>query len=158
MNRSSLSVIRIAAAAVLLNFASFIAHAQSTGSIQGTLRDTSGASISHARIEITSKETGLLRTTESDSTGVYAAASLPPGVYTVTVHAAGMTDVRQENVVLSVGHDVPLNFSLTIAEANTTVVINAGESTALDTTAAAQSQTLTPTVVQEVPLNGRPLH
>ncbi|MGI4757755.1 MAG: carboxypeptidase regulatory-like domain-containing protein, partial [Janthinobacterium lividum] len=155
MNRFRLSPARITVSVAMLTTSMYVAEAQSTGTLRGTLRDASGAVVSHACIEILSVETGLLRTAESDGTGEYAAASLPPGTYTVTVHANGMADVRQERVIVSVGRDVSLNFSLKVAETTTTVVVNGGESTALDVTSAAQSQTLTPTVVQEVPLNGR---
>src|ERR1035441_9254094 len=45
-----------------------VAVAQSTGSIQGVVRDSSGASIEHAQINITDAETGLVRRSDSDPT------------------------------------------------------------------------------------------
>ena len=129
--------------------------AQSTGSIQGSVHDASGASIAHAQIKVTSTETGLSRQSESDAAGTYVVPSLPPGHYLVTVDAASMTEARAENVVVSVDRDVPLNFLMKVASANTAVEVNAAEQTALDLTSPTQSQTLNPQVVQEVPLNGR---
>src|ERR1039457_1598155 len=132
-----------------------VALAQSTGSIQGVVRDSSGASIAHAQINITGLETGLVRRTDSDSTGTYVVPSLPPGHYAVTVEVQGMREAREQNVLVSVDRDVPLNFSMKLATANSSVDVTAGQETSLDLTSSAQSQTLTQRVVQEVPLNGR---
>ena len=138
----------------LVSFGS-VAIAQSTGSIQGAIHDPSGASIAHAQIGITGVETGLVRRSESDVAGTYVVPSLPPGHYTVTVDAQGMMEVREQNVLISVDRDVPLNFSMKLATTNSSVDVHAGEQTSLDLTASSQSQTLSPKVVQEAPLNGR---
>src|ERR1019366_4543966 len=138
----------------LLGFSS-AAFAQSTGSIQGLIRDSSGASIAHAQLNITSEETGLVRRSESDTAGTFVVPSLPPGHYTVTVDAPGMRVAREENVVVSVDRDVPLNFSMKLATAESSVDVTEGQEASLDLTSSAQSQNLSPRVVQEVPLNGR---
>src|ERR1017187_2770920 len=132
-----------------------VAVAQSTGSIQGVVRDISGASIAHAQINITGTETGLVRRSDSGSTGTYVVPSLPPGHYTVTVAVKGMREAREQNVLVSVDRDVPLNFSMKLATANSSVDVTAGLETSLDLTSSAQSQTLSQRLVQEVPLNGR---
>jgi hypothetical protein len=138
----------------LVSFGS-VAIAQSTGSIQGAIHDPSGASIAHAQIGITGVETGLVRRSESDVAGTYVVPSLPPGHYTVTVDAQGMMEAREQNVLISVDRDVPLNFSMKLATTNSSVDVHAGEQTSLDLTSSSQSQTLSPKVVQEAPLNGR---
>ena len=140
----------------LISFGS-VAVAQSTGSIQGAIHDASGASIAHAQIGITGVETGLVRRSESDAAGTYVVPSLPPGRYTVTVDAQGMMAAREQNVLVSVDRDVPLNFSMKLAAVNSSVDVNAGQESSLDLTSSAQSQILSPRVVQEVPLNGRHL-
>ena len=132
-----------------------VAVAQSTGSIQGVVRDSSGASIEHAQINITDAETGLVRRSDSDSTGTYVVPSLPPGHYTVTVDVQGMREAREQNVLVSVDRDVPLNFSMKLATTTSSVDVFTGQETSLDLTLPAQSQNLSPRVVQEVPLNGR---
>ena len=138
----------------LLGFSS-AAFAQSTGSIQGLIRDSSGAPIAHAQLNITSEETGLVRRSDSDTAGTFVVPSLPPGHYTVTVDAPGMRVAREENVVVSVDRDVPLNFSMKLATAESSVDVTEGQEASLDLTSSAQSQNLSPRVVQEVPLNGR---
>ena len=103
-----------------------VAVAQSTGSIQGVVRDISGASIAHAQINITGAETGLVRRSDSGSAGTYVVPSLPPGHYTVTVAVKGMREAREQNVLVSVDRDVPLNFSMKLATANSSVDVTAG--------------------------------
>jgi hypothetical protein len=134
---------------------SHAAFAQSTGTIQGTARDTTGAVIPHATVQIRNVDTGLARTSETDGTGFYAVPSLPPGRYTVTVSAPGMNAARQDNVQVTVGGNVALNFEMKIGVAAQTVDVNAALQPALDTTSPTQSQTLDQQTVQDIPLNGR---
>jgi hypothetical protein len=129
--------------------------AQSTGSIQGLVRDVSGAVVPHARVQVNKIETGLVRESETDGAGVYVVPSLPPGRYVVTVSATGMAQVREENVDVTVGRNFPLNFDLKVSSAQQTVNVNAALQVALETTSQTQSQTLDQRTVQDLPLNGR---
>lgn len=144
----------IVALVCLLGFSS-PGSAQSTGSIQGAVRDVSGAVVPHAQVHIKNVETGLLRQSETDGVGVYAVSSLPPGLYTVTISATGMADVREDNVEVTVGRDVALNVDMKIGTQEQTVDVNADQQASLDTASQTQSQTLNQRAVQEIPLNGR---
>jgi hypothetical protein len=132
-----------------------IAVAQSTGTIQGSARDTTGAVIPHAKVTIRNVDTGVVRTSETDGTGIYAVPSLQPGTYSVTVSAPGMQDVRQDKVQVTVGGNLALNFEMKVGVTDTTVDVNAAMQPALDTTSPTQSQTLDQQTVQDIPLNGR---
>src|SRR5437879_4271794 len=61
----------------------------STGSIQGTITDSSGAVLGGARVTITNKSTGQVITTTSSSSGLYTSGSLTPGEYVVRTDAKG---------------------------------------------------------------------
>src|SRR5690348_11889033 len=61
----------------------------STGSIQGTVTDPSGAVLSGAKISITNKATNQVITTSSNSAGTYASGALIPGQYLLRVEAKG---------------------------------------------------------------------
>ena len=54
-----------------------------TATLSGRVLDTSGASISKARVTIVSAATGFLRTVQSSDTGEYTIPALPAGEYTV---------------------------------------------------------------------------
>jgi hypothetical protein len=130
-------------------------YAQSTGSIQGLVRDVSGAVVPHAKVQIRNMETGVARASETDGAGIYVVPSLPPGRYVVLVSSPGMAEVRAENVDVTVGSDVALNFELKVGSAMETVNVNAASQVVLETTSQTQSQTLDQKTVQDIPLNGR---
>jgi len=58
------------------------ALAQFTAGVQGSVQDSTGASISNATITLTNVDDQVTRTTTSDASGVFRFASLGPGNYT----------------------------------------------------------------------------
>src|SRR6266849_7029362 len=84
-------ILAIFAVVVILAF-SAAATAQttiSTGSIQGTITDPSGAVVYGAQITINNKATGQVVRTKSSSSGTYSSGALQPGNYVVQVEAKG---------------------------------------------------------------------
>src|SRR5579864_4444034 len=66
----------------------------STGSIQGTVTDPSGAVVNGAKVSIRNKATNQTITTSSNSSGAYTSGALTPGDYTVRIEAAGFKTVE----------------------------------------------------------------
>ena len=62
---------------------SFAQSTISTGSIQGTVTDPSGAVLSGAKVTITNQGTGKSETLTTNSSGAYNSGPLSPGVYKV---------------------------------------------------------------------------
>ena len=65
------------------------AWAQDTGSITGTVKDPSGATVANADVVVSSADHGIDRHTVSNSSGDYNESGLPGGTYDVTVTAPG---------------------------------------------------------------------
>ena len=76
-------------AAGLLVSAAPGAHCQSAAfaTILGQALDPQGASVPGARVSATNVETGIVRTTQTTSDGMYRFDNLPPGVYDVVIEA-----------------------------------------------------------------------
>ena len=74
---------------VLVSVPTFAQTTISTGSIQGTITDPSGAVVSGAKVTIRNKGTDQTVTTTTNSAGTYASGALIPGHYVVRVEAAG---------------------------------------------------------------------
>jgi hypothetical protein len=129
--------------------------AQSTGSLQGIVRDSSGAAISGANVHISSDATGLRRASITDGSGTYAASSLPPGTFEIIVSAPGFSEQRRAAIPVSVNRDVQINFQLATAGTNEHVEVNADTALAIESSTPTQSQTLNQRAVQDIPLNGR---
>ena len=74
--------IALSAALVVLVVSPSTLLAQSfTGTITGTIKDTSGATIPRATITITNQQTGREETVTTDLEGRYTSLPLPPGEY-----------------------------------------------------------------------------
>ncbi len=131
------------------------ASAQSTGSLQGSVRDLSGAAVAGARLHVASLTTGLVREAVTDDAGLYAVSSLPAGTYSLVLSSKGFADQRREAVAVTVNRDLQFNFELTAAAAQETVEVQAEQPLGLETATPTQSQTLGQREVQDVPLNGR---
>ena len=64
--------------------------------LSGTIQDPSGAAVADAEITLRSDQTGGRRTTRSSEAGVYNLTTLKPGIYRITVRAAGFETVVRE--------------------------------------------------------------
>src|SRR5213593_5314392 len=71
-----------------------------TGGIQGTVKDPQGAVIPGATVEVSSPALIGKKTATTDSGGFFHMEQLPPGVYSITVNAAGFAPATQNNLEL----------------------------------------------------------
>ena len=67
------------------------ASAQSTATLSGTVRDTTGAVIPGAEITVTDQNSGGLRKTVTNQEGYFVLPLLPVGVYKLTAALSGFT-------------------------------------------------------------------
>lgn len=74
-----------------------------TGSLSGTVRDTTGAVIAKADITLTNQTTGDIRATASNSVGYFTFAAVPAGSYSVTIKAGGFQTWKQTGIVMNSG-------------------------------------------------------
>ncbi|MGH9604753.1 MAG: carboxypeptidase regulatory-like domain-containing protein [Terracidiphilus sp.] len=85
---------------------------ETTGGMQGTVKDPSGAVIPGATVSVTTATLVGTKQTVSDSAGYYRFANLPPGTYTITAEAKGFETLKRTGIVLEVGHlptiDLPM--------------------------------------------------
>src|ERR1700737_4729011 len=87
----------------LLLFVSSAVAQETTGGLQGTIKDPSGAVVPHAQVVTQGTSLVGTKTAETDSNGYYRFANLPPGGYTLTVTAKGFRTAKRE-LSLEVGH------------------------------------------------------
>ncbi|MGH9822556.1 MAG: carboxypeptidase-like regulatory domain-containing protein, partial [Blastocatellia bacterium] len=129
--------------AITLFFIGGITKAQTqitTGVIQGTVVDQSGAVIPDAKIEVKSADTNQTRNLTSDTDGRFVFLQLPPGRYTLTVSKQGFTTIVQENLDLNVGQAISLTMNLKVSGTEERVTITA--SPVIDNTQTESSTTL----------------
>jgi hypothetical protein len=125
-----------------------------SGTILGTVRDSSGGVVPGAKLTLTHATTGLVRSVVADSLGEYTAPSLPPGTYTITAEMGGFTPVSLSNVRLGVDQKVRMNLTLELGQMTEAVQIEAA-TPLVQTSASDLSATVNETQIQMLPLNGR---
>ncbi|HKV24973.1 MAG TPA: TonB-dependent receptor [Candidatus Acidoferrum sp.] len=111
--------------AVLLLISAVGAKAQSAAfaTISGRALDPKGASVAGATVTAANTETGITRTTQTTSDGLYRFENLPPGLYNVTIEASGFAKGQANAVKLQVGEQRDINFNLELAGQQQSVVV-----------------------------------
>ena len=134
-----------------------VAQAQSSltsGALKGTVRVKGAGVVASATVTIRNQETGLSRTTSTNTQGEFTFSLLPIGPYDVTVQAKGMSSVKDSSLRVSLGQATTSTFTLDKAEAAATVVV-LGSAQGLDATQVNTLTTIDEKMVQGIPLNGR---
>src|SRR3990167_8557207 len=112
-------------AVLLLGGASPVFAQKITGDITGTVTDPSGAVVPGATVTAENVGTGLSRSAKTAATGDYRLVELPPGLYKVSVQAAGFKTAVGE-VQVAIGIVSHADFGLQVGERTETVTVEAG--------------------------------
>lgn len=132
-----------------------IAQAQvSTGTISGTVKDSSGAVLPGAKVLLLNEETGIARTVQADADGHYSALSLSVGSYRVTVTQEGFQTEIRTGIVLTVGREEVVDTSLTVGSVAQSVIVT-GAPALVESTTASLGSLVDAQTIRALPLNGR---
>jgi hypothetical protein len=124
-----------------------------TGTISGTITDTSGAVVPNATVTITNKATGAARTGAANAEGLYSAAALFPADYEVRVELAGFRTVVAAAQVVAGG---TTNLDLTIMPGAPAEVVNVEAAAAqIDYDSHTIQGVIQRQTIEDLPLNGR---
>ncbi len=150
MNRWKISVALI----LLMVAGRSYGQAGATGSVLGTVTDTSGAVVPGVRVTVTNVDTNVPFRTTTSSTGDYLAPVLNPGHYRVSAELKGFQRSVTSPFTLTVDQKFRVNLSLKPGEVSETVAVTA-QAVSLDTDSEALSQLVSEKQVEQLPLNGR---
>jgi Carboxypeptidase regulatory-like domain/TonB-dependent Receptor Plug Domain len=125
-----------------------------TGTIVGTVRDTSGAVVPGARVTITNVGKGTSLVYQTASTGLYRAPFLIPGIYSVAVASPGFKTVVRAGITLEVDQQATINFTLSVGAVSQQVTVTAA-APLVESQSSSVGQVITQTQVEGLPLNGR---
>jgi hypothetical protein len=114
----------ILAAAFLCLAPLAFAQTATTGELQGTVKDLSGARIPSAEIVVTNQETGEHRRVLSAADGTYVVPLLQPGKYRVEISPAGFERDIHKDVTILVTETTVLNAHLKVGSVSTTVEVD----------------------------------
>jgi outer membrane receptor protein involved in Fe transport len=83
-----------------------------TGTIQGTVSDTSGGVLPGVSVTIRSADTGAERTVVTNEAGIYSAPFLQIGTYTVRAELSGFGAITREGIKLGLNEARVVDFTL----------------------------------------------
>jgi len=147
----------LASVVVCLVLASSLAYSQgigSSGDIQGTIIDPSGALLPKATITVLNTETGLRRTATTDSSGQFRVPNLAPATYDVAVQASGFAEAIRKGVVVSIGQTVVSDFQLKVSKVATEIEV-ASEAAVVETERSSQANNVTERFIADLPIDRR---
>ncbi|MBS1801365.1 MAG: carboxypeptidase regulatory-like domain-containing protein [Acidobacteria bacterium] len=128
---------------------------QGTGNIEGTVRDSSGATVSGATVAIRNVDRGTEVQLTTNDSGFYNSPPLVLGSnYRVTVTMTGFSKSVVSGLAVTVGARVETDFSLKLGTVDSTVEVSAIPAV-LDTTSATLGAVVGEKSIAELPLNGR---
>ncbi len=114
--RSALLRVALSLGAIgsLCTFSPSVYAQETTGGLQGTVKDATGAVVPGAQVHVSSPSLVGGKTTETDSKGNYRFANLPPGPYVIDRYGEGLFDTETRRVVIEVGHLPTVDMTLTM--------------------------------------------
>ena len=123
------------ACALLLLILPVTASAQTTttGTIVGTVKDSTGAVIPGAAVELTDVATKAVRNTVANDQGQYSLPTLMPGSYDLKVTAAGFQVAIFTAVKVEIATATRVDVELKIGEISTSVTVTGEAAPALQT-------------------------
>jgi hypothetical protein len=132
---------------------SFSQSTVSSGSIQGTVTDSTGTIIAGAKITIRSLDTGQVVTLNTTSAGTYSSGPLLPGRYLVRIESKGFRTMEL-SVVTQVGETTSGNVKLLVGQATQVVEVH-DSAIRVNTEQSTIQGVVTRDQIETLPLNGR---
>lgn len=127
---------------------------QTTGTLLGTVVDSSGAAVPNVTIRVLNLATNAQRETATDSGGTYSLPFLAAGNYKITASKDGFQAQQVSDIVLQVDQSARINFTLKVGSVNETINVS-GEAALLQTENATVGTVIDGTKIVDLPLNGR---
>jgi hypothetical protein len=143
-------LIVLASLGALLLSAPRMAAQETTGGLQGTVKDPTGAVVPGAKVALSGAGLVADKESDADSNGAYHFLNVPPGTYTLTATATGFETLRQSGLVIQVGHLPTIDLTLQLGAVSTTVEVTS-EAPQIDVTTNHTITNVTQDVINDVP-------
>jgi hypothetical protein len=132
-----------------------VIHADVTGSVQGLVRDASGAAIPNAQVTILNIDTNLKYQATSGNDGSYRILALPAGKYQLTVIAAGFRNFVENDIIVKVNDQLQIDATLQVGSAQQEVVNVEANAVQVQTESTQLGDVIDSKKMLALPLNGR---
>lgn len=124
------------------------------GTIQGTVKDPSGAALPGVTVDIKNVGTGVAQSVVTNDEGRFTAPDLQLGDYEVQASLSGFQTVLRRGVTLTVGSQRIVDFTMPLGTVEETITVESSVPL-VDTVSAAVGATIEQKQIADLPLNGR---
>ncbi len=125
------------------------------GTVLGTIKDSTGAVVSGAKVSVRNANTGLERGTMTSADGSYSVPELPIGSYDVSVKQTGFQTAVIKGVAVDVASERRVDAVLKPGEVSQQVEVSGDSLPLIQTTSAELGGVVTAQTIQSLPVNGR---
>lgn len=126
-----------------------------TGSLSGSIGDTTGAVIRKAEITVKSTTTGAERKVQPNQSGEFVINGLDPGEYSLTIVSAGFKTLERRDIRLTPSERLSLGLlTLEVGAVNQQVSVT-DEGEKVQTASAERSSAITTAQTEQLPVYGR---
>ncbi len=122
--------------------------------ISGAVRDTSGSVVPNASLKLMNQATGISRSTQSNTNGLYSFPHIQAGVYDISVSADGFQSQNRVGITINVADHSQIDFELRVGEVKETITV-AATPELITTTDSVTGQTIDRAVINDLPLLSR---
>lgn len=127
-----------------------------TGTVSGSIKDSSGAVLPGVNVKIQNTDTGATRVVSTDTRGYYSAPNLPLGRYEITATLAGFQTEVRKGITLNVSQNAVIDVTMNVGAVTERVEVTA-EAPLIETTNANVAGLVDERKVRDLPLNARNL-
>jgi outer membrane receptor protein involved in Fe transport len=127
---------------------------QATAQLLGTVKDSSGAVVSGAKVTLRNSGTNIVRNSSTNKDGGYLFTLLPIGTYELTVEQQGFEKYLHRGITLEINQNARLDVALQVGAASQVVEVN-GNVTLVDTVSDTIGTSVIGEDIQRAPLDGR---
>ena len=120
------------------------------GSIQGTIRDSSGGVLPGVSVDARSPQMAGVQTTTTDKDGAYRFPALPPGSFEVTATLQGFNPAKVQNIRVELGQVLKVDLALTVGGVAESVQVT-GESPLIDVKQNAAGANVQAEIIERIP-------
>jgi hypothetical protein len=147
-------VMKALKASVVLCFLSLssLLLSQTSGSISGTVTDSTGAVVVGVAVTATDQATNAAKRTETSSSGAYSITNLSPGVYRVVLEKDGFKTTSFDNTSLTVAQALVLNAQIAVGSVNEVLQINGSAASQIETESSQLSTLIDSKTMNDLPL------
>src|SRR5438045_3372406 len=139
---------------ILLAACCGVLQADVTGTILGTAKDATGASMPNVTVSATNVETNFTQTAISDVSGDYRILALPVGTYRVEASRPGFRKSVAADVVLTVNQERRVDITMNVGSLEQQVEVTAN-AVQVETTSTQLGTVIEEKSILNLPLNGR---